>query len=58
MSAEKIAAIVATVAILVLILSGYARGQGGTGRAVKMLGWGLLVAAGIMLTAYLIERFF
>jgi len=55
-SAEIIVRILAAAAILVLILSGFARGPGGFGRAFKMLAWGILVAAGIFLAAWIAER--
>lgn len=56
MTAERLASVVALLAVLVLILSRYARGRDGMGGAAKMLGWGVAVAAGILLAAYVLDR--
>jgi hypothetical protein len=56
MTSERLASIVALLAVLALILSRYARGRDSMRSAGKMFGWGLVVAAGILLAAYVLER--
>jgi len=53
---EYIAGIVSAVAVLILILSGYLRGEGGFQRAARMFGGGILIAAVMVILARLFER--
>ncbi len=58
MNAETATRILVLVAVLVLILSGVARGKGGICRAATLFGLGLLVAGGIYLAAKVAEQVF